>query len=100
MDGGFTLVGIATAVIIVASLESNWTGNRVLQTRSLATLGLVAYGLYLWHYPVFLSVQRYGTSWTIAGRLAVAIIVTALVTAASWFIVEKPFLRWKNRLAS
>ena len=100
VDGGFTLVGIATAVIIVASLDSNWTGNRVLQTRSLATLGLVAYGLYLWHYPVFLSVQRYGTSWTIAGRLAVAIIVTALVTAASWFIVEKPFLRWKNRLAS
>jgi peptidoglycan/LPS O-acetylase OafA/YrhL len=96
--GGFTLVGLAVAVIIVASLESNWAGNRVLRMRALATLGLVAYGLYLWHYLIFLSVQHYGASWTIAGRLAVAFSVTALFTAASWMLVEKPCLRWKDRL--
>jgi peptidoglycan/LPS O-acetylase OafA/YrhL len=92
-------VGIASAVIIVASLETNWAGNRVLRLRPITAVGLVAYGLYLWHYPINQAVLRYGVHWTTSARLAVAAALTTLLTVASWIFVEKPFLRRKVRLA-
>jgi peptidoglycan/LPS O-acetylase OafA/YrhL len=97
--GGFTLVGIATSVIILASLQTSWIGGRLFELRPLCVLGRVSYGLYLWHYPIFLAVQRYTHDWTTPERLVLAFTLTAAVTAASWNFVERPFLRWKDRFS-
>jgi hypothetical protein len=53
---------------------------------------------YLWHLPVFTATQRYLADVPVAGRAVIACAITAIVTSLSWFLVERPFLRWKSRL--
>jgi peptidoglycan/LPS O-acetylase OafA/YrhL len=97
--GGFTVVALATATVILASLPgSTWHGARALQWGPLCTLGVVSYGLYLWHLPIFIGMQKYATGIPTAARAVLALAITALATYLSWVAVEQPFLRWKARL--
>ncbi len=43
--GGYTLIAIALAVIVLAVLETNWSANRVLQLRPLRAVGRISYGI-------------------------------------------------------
>lgn len=97
--GGFTLVAAACAAIVLAVLPgSPWAGARPLRFRPLCVVGIVSYGLYLWHLPVFVAVQRYGDQVPPIPRVGIALALTVLLTAGSWRFVEQPFLRWKDRL--
>ena len=96
--GGFTLVAIAIGVILAAVLESPWPVTRLLRLRALRAVGRVSYGLYIWHLAVFTAVGRYGKTWSPATQLAVALAVAAFATYASRIIIERPVLRWKDRL--
>jgi peptidoglycan/LPS O-acetylase OafA/YrhL len=97
--GGFTLVALASATVILATLPgSSWQGARPLQWAPLCALGVVSYGLYLWHGLVFAGVQRWGTNLPSVARAVIALAITALVTYLSWVLVEQPFLRWKSRI--
>jgi peptidoglycan/LPS O-acetylase OafA/YrhL len=96
--GGFTLIAVALGIILLAVLETRWLVNRVLTTRPLRTIGRVSYGLYIWHLPIFTAVGRYDRTWAPAVQTIVALALTALATYGSWVLVERPFLRWKDRL--
>jgi peptidoglycan/LPS O-acetylase OafA/YrhL len=96
--GGFDLFALAAVVVILATVDSRWLGNRVLELAPLRLVGRVSYGLYLWHIPVFFAVIRRGPGWSPAQRVVVAYALTAVFTTLSWVIVEKPALRWKHRL--
>jgi peptidoglycan/LPS O-acetylase OafA/YrhL len=95
--GGFTLIAIATAFIIICVVEQPAGMARALSWRPLRAVGRVSYGLYLWHLPVFVAVHRYGKTWPWLVQLAVALPITAAFVVASWRFVETPFLRRKNR---
>jgi peptidoglycan/LPS O-acetylase OafA/YrhL len=96
--GGFTLVALAGGVIVLATVERGWAGARVLRWRVLGVLGLVSYGLYLWHAPVFLAVERFGARWPPALRVVVALTITGAAVTLSWFLVEQPARRGMARL--
>ncbi len=96
--GGYTLVAFAIGLILLAILETNWMVNRLLTLRPLRAIGRVSYGIYIWHFPIFSAVGRYGYTWRPPVQAAVALALVALATCASWFLVERPFLRWKDRL--
>jgi peptidoglycan/LPS O-acetylase OafA/YrhL len=73
----------------------------LLGTRLLAWLGLVSYGIYLWHTPLMTklapSLTNNGTSASSFFILAAAGGVTAVVVAAaSYYLVEQWFLRLKD----
>lgn len=79
--------------------------GRVLGARAIAWLGLVSYGIYLYHYPVAdrLSggVSSGGDStlkfvWLLPVTAAIAIAAAAL----SYYLVERPALRFKERRRS
>jgi len=95
--GGFTLVAVTAAVLILATIDSDWPGNRVLALAPLVAVGRVSYGLYLWHVPVFWAVSRWGSTWPDAARVAVALGATGILTVLSWFLIERPALHWKHR---
>jgi len=97
--GGFTLVALAAAIVIVATVDNRWIGARACAWRPLRAVGVVSYGLYLWHLPVFFAVRRYTTGWPVALQIALALTLTVAFTLASWRFVEKPFLRRKARRA-
>jgi peptidoglycan/LPS O-acetylase OafA/YrhL len=107
--GGYTLTAAAVAVLLVALLCSpprllTW----VFESSPLVALGRISYGLYLWHFPVWVVHARYivwldrqlGVSlpeWVYA---PIAFVVTLLPTLASYYLVERPCLRLKHRWES
>ena len=97
VKGGFTLVGVAGTAMVVAGVSGQWSARRLLAWKPLLILGEVSYGLYLWHFPIFEAVRRYGVSWPALLVPGVAWALTAAVTAASWFLIERPANRLKRR---
>lgn len=96
-EGGFTIIAILAGVVILAAVENAWVGNVVLKWKPLVVLGKVSYGLYLWHMLVFQIMGRHFTWGPKSIRIMIGIIVVSAITAASWFFIEKPFLRLKDR---
>jgi peptidoglycan/LPS O-acetylase OafA/YrhL len=84
--------------VLAALPGSPWPGARAMQFRPLCVVGTVSYGLYLWHLFVFVAVQKYGASIPPLMRVGLALSITAMCTVMSWYLVEQPFLRWKDRI--
>jgi peptidoglycan/LPS O-acetylase OafA/YrhL len=93
--GGAVGVSICTA-ILVASL---WVGRggplgRFLAWTPVAFLGVISYGVYLWHWPLVLWLgtrNARGLDALVRGVLAVGL--TIGVATASFFLVERPIRR-------
>lgn len=95
--GGYTLFAIGVAVVIFAVADGRWRGAGVLEWAPLRAVGRVSYGLYLWHLPVFYAVNRVGSSWGAPARVVVALPLSAFFTVASWTLLERPILDWRQR---
>ena len=82
---------IVAAVAFPASLAA-----RALAVPPLRAVGKISYGLYLWHFPLFLwlSAGAIGVSGT--GLLLVRLAVTLAVSTASYFLIEQP-IRQRRR---
>jgi peptidoglycan/LPS O-acetylase OafA/YrhL len=81
---------IAAALIwMVCSLPP-----RVLETTALRHVGLRSYALYLWH-PVFLALAVLAVGRSVPGVL-LGLALSGLAAEASWWCVERPFLRLKS----
>ncbi len=92
--GGFLLTDAATlAVLVGVSHPDTWVG-RALGWRPLRWMGQRSYGLYLWHWPVFI-LSRPGMDWDVAPGLALGIqlVVTFVLTEVSYRAIEHPIRR-------
>jgi peptidoglycan/LPS O-acetylase OafA/YrhL len=98
-DGGFVLIAVATSLIILAVVDGRWFFGRMFDWAPLRAVGRVSYGLYLWHLPVFVAVARYTVGWPAWLRTSIAIATTAICTVASYYFVERPFLRRKDAMS-
>jgi hypothetical protein len=83
--------------MVLAIAEGSWHGARFFTLKPLRIVGKVSYGLYLWHFPIFWFVAQHGTSVNSGVRLVVALAASALFTAVSWYVVERPALRLKDK---
>jgi peptidoglycan/LPS O-acetylase OafA/YrhL len=99
--GGFLLLALAVAVVIAASVqpESGPIG-RILSLPPLRALGLISYGVYLWHWPVYLVLTPDRTGWDGYGLFAVRVLATLTIAVVSYHLVEMPirrgaFRQWK-----
>ena len=85
--------GLCALVVAVVATTPGATGARVLGCRPLAWIGVMSYGLYLWHWPVYvvLSPERTGLAGPplLVLRLAVAVVFAV----ASYQLVEDPVRR-------
>ncbi len=97
VQGGWTLVALCGALIVWGSLGSEGTiYGRVLTMSWLRSIGKVAYGLYLWHILVFAAVKYWFGDESVVLKTVLALGITAAVTMASWFWVERPALAYKR----
>jgi peptidoglycan/LPS O-acetylase OafA/YrhL len=101
--GGFLVVSVAAAAVIVAVVSvPAGTPARVLATAPLVWIGSVSYGIYLWHFPVFvfLDATRTGTRGPLL--FAVRVLATVALATASFYLVERPVIEgrfWRSARA-
>jgi peptidoglycan/LPS O-acetylase OafA/YrhL len=96
--GGLALVAVLTTLAIAAATVPGSAFGRVLDVQPLRWIGERSYGLYLWHWPVFVLVtaalplwDRTGTGgWALGG---IALAITVVASALSYRFVEMPIRR-------
>jgi len=92
--GGFFAVAVASALVIAAVTHSEDAPlARILSLRPFVAVGIVSYGLYLYHLPVFLWLTTSSTNLDGLQLLGLRVGVTAIIAVASYHLVEKRFLR-------
>jgi peptidoglycan/LPS O-acetylase OafA/YrhL len=96
---GFFVVAILTAIIILdIFVSSKSIIKQILSIKLLVWIGSISYGLYLWHYPIGIAMRLWGFRGI--EILTIGSCLTFLVASASYYLLERPFLKLKNRLAS
>jgi peptidoglycan/LPS O-acetylase OafA/YrhL len=92
--GGLVLCGIATAVVIAAVVHSRRGPlGRMLAFGPLCALGMISYGVYLWHWPIYIVLDRSRLHFGGWPLLAVQVAVTIAVAIVSFRFVEQPIRR-------
>jgi peptidoglycan/LPS O-acetylase OafA/YrhL len=95
---GSVVVALMTCVVIahVVHGPEHSLLNRILRQRAFVWTGRRSYGLYLWHWPIFLfmGVEEHVV------RFPVAVVLSVAAAAASARWVEFPFLRLKKRFGT
>ncbi|MEE9244253.1 MAG: acyltransferase family protein, partial [Mycobacterium sp.] len=94
---GLLILVAGAAILVVASvaLEQDGPVARLLALPPLVGLGVISYGVYLWHWPIFLVLngERTGTTgWELFALRCAATIAVATVV---WWLIEQPVLRWR-----
>jgi peptidoglycan/LPS O-acetylase OafA/YrhL len=93
-QGGYIVVAVALVVLLVAAAQPGRNPvARVLSTQPLVGLGLISYGVYLWHWPVsvWLTSENTGVDGVVLFALRSA--VTMAASLASYHFVEQPIRR-------
>jgi hypothetical protein len=101
-EGGLITCSLAAvAVIAAATHPSKGPVAQALALRPLMLLGIISYGVYLYHWPIFLWLQRVTDlqGWSL---FALQVAVTLAVSVVSYKVVESPIrrgvLRWPRSL--
>ncbi len=91
-DGRLVLFAGLSAVAVMSATVVGPV-RRVLSWRFLVAIGQVSYGLYLFHWPVFLLLDERRVGWGRWPLFGLRLIVTAVVTVASYRLIEQPVRR-------
>jgi peptidoglycan/LPS O-acetylase OafA/YrhL len=99
--GGFLLVGLASLTVLAACVHpADNPVARLFCARPLRWVGVISYGLYLWHWPVFLFLTPDRTGLTGTPLLVVRVVVSIALAWVSWKLVEQPIRegQWRPRV--
>jgi peptidoglycan/LPS O-acetylase OafA/YrhL len=89
--GGFLLVSLATVAVVVACVHP--VGNPIARLLSIAPLrwvGAISYGIYLWHWPVFLLLTPDRTGLSSTPLTIVRVVISIALAWLSWHLIEQP----------
>lgn len=90
--------GLGFALIVAAAVAGSGAPTRWMSVRPLAWVGLVSYGVYMWHVPLILFGRHLGVlPDAYLPRLLVVLGPVLLVAAGSWYLVERPLIAWAGR---
>jgi peptidoglycan/LPS O-acetylase OafA/YrhL len=88
----FPLVALCTVLLIVKVIVvPGGVLSRILELPPIVWTGRISYGLYLWHYPIFRTLQQMGYRAPLV--LAVGGALTFASATLSYYALERPLLR-------
>jgi peptidoglycan/LPS O-acetylase OafA/YrhL len=93
----FIVFGVTSLLLLVPAVFDGGRGfpRRLVGNRCVAWLGLVSYGIFLWHVAVIHALDRWGPDLRFVPLLALTVAITVPIAAASYYLVERPLLRFK-----
>lgn len=92
--GGLFACATAVVVVIAAAVHPRRGPiSRVLSFRPFCALGLISYGVYLWHWPVYVVIDQSRAHLTGWPLVAVRVGVTLVIAVISYRLVEQPIRR-------
>ncbi len=104
--GGFLLEAVLVGIVI-ASVTQRRQGplGIALSWWPLQWIGLISYGLYLWHWPVYVVLSPQRTHIGGYELFALRVAVTFLFATVSYYLIEQPIRRgalhgWRVRIAT
>ena len=80
-----TTIGSAIVIAVIVRPSGSLVGG-AMRTPVLAAIGRRSYGLYLWHWPIFVIAEARES----ATRLAIALTLTVVINEVSYFLIETP----------
>ena len=89
--GGALLIALSTAVLIV-SLKNATLLSKLLSSRSIVHIGVISYGIYLWHFPITLWLSSPANASFFDRRLTnlLQFLLTLALAEASFRLLEHP----------
>jgi peptidoglycan/LPS O-acetylase OafA/YrhL len=105
-QGGFFVIGVAVAAVILSTVAAPHSiVPRLLSVTPIRYVGRISYGLYLWHWPVFIWLNHERTGLTGYPLFGLRVLVTFAISVASFHLVERPirmgtfFRQWRAWVA-
>jgi len=89
--GGFLVTSLVTVTAIAATVHPGASLGRILDTPVMKWIGTRSYGIYLWHWPIFVITRPgFDIPWAVAPTFAFRLALTFAVTELSYRYVESP----------
>ena len=89
--GGFLLAALATTAVLFSVVSSQHSIlARSLSLSPLRYVGRISYGMYLWHFPLFICLDHARTGLSGYPLFALRLAVTLLVATVSFYVIERP----------
>ncbi len=90
-QGGLTIVAVLSALLVLGTTGGERTLLvRGLSIRPLRWVGLISYGLYIYHWPMYVWLTSDRTHLSGAALLALRLAVTFVLATVSFVLVERP----------
>ena len=106
-EGGFAVAALASAGLVAAAvLLPSSAVARALSLPPVRYVGRISYGLYLWHWPLFLILDRERTGLRGTDLFVLRVVIAIAAAAASYHLLEMPIRRggllrgWRGWIAA
>jgi peptidoglycan/LPS O-acetylase OafA/YrhL len=97
-SGGFILTNLFCLAIVYLSIRT--PDHPIFSNKILVWVGKRSYGIYVYHFPIFLAMEGLRIPHSISNFVLITILrwgVSIGVAALSYQFIEKPFLHYKRR---
>jgi peptidoglycan/LPS O-acetylase OafA/YrhL len=93
-DGGLGGLAILTAIVLaVVTTQPTGPVHRALSLKPLVAIGIISYGVYLYHWPLYVWLSPDRTGMHGPSLFALRLVATFSAATASYFLIERPYRR-------
>ena len=100
-NGGFIITNFLAVFTVLLCIEK--PNHYLYSNKALQWVGKRSYGLYLYHFPIFLFLEQYRQEHNHASFIFIyllKIFVSIVITAISYKYIEEPILKYKKKFNS
>lgn len=100
LNGGFVLTNLVCTAIVLFAVRN--PDHYILSNRVLRWLGNRSYGIYLYHFPIFLVLESFRVPHSVTNLLLITVLRFAgslALAAISYQYIEQPILKFKKRFS-